>query len=233
MKTITIITPANIEVEYRLAGVGSRLSAFIIDFTIQTLTILLITLLVWGMSSTFWDGEMGGTALSVIIAAGFVIHFGYFIICELVMNGQTIGKRTLGLRAIRENGQPIGFPQALVRGLVRSSADIIYIGLFVIAFHPQHKRLGDIAAGTVVICEKYSNTFELSLAAHEWPHFLPRPAEVTDEERHVVEEWLRRRDDMLDGGGKIAQKLAEYFTAKAEIQEYQTAEEVYSESTVD
>jgi len=156
VKTITIITPSNIEVEYRLAGVGSRLGAFIIDFFLQMVMILFVVLVVWGFSYTVFDGEMGGTALSIILAAGFIINFGYFILCELMMNGQTFGKRVLGLRAIRENGQPIGFAQSLIRGLVRSSVDIVYIGMFVILFHPKHKRLGDMAAGTVVVCEKYN-----------------------------------------------------------------------------
>lgn len=154
MKTITIVTPANIEVEYRLAGIGSRVSAFIIDFMLQILIIIMAFFSTFGLGLLFSDG-LSGAAIGVFMVLTFVIHFGYFIICEVTMNGQSFGKRVFGLRAIRENGQPIEFTQALIRGLIRSSADMMYIGVIIIFFHPMHKRLGDIAAGTIVISENY------------------------------------------------------------------------------
>ena len=214
MKTITIITPANIEIEYRLAGAGSRLSAFIIDFMLQLLMIFVVFLVMWGMGVQFFDG-LGGTGIGIFMVISFIIHFGYFIICELTMNGQTPGKRALGLRTIRENGQPIEFSQSLTRGLIRSSADMMYVGMIFIFFHPKHKRLGDMAAGTIVVSEKYSRFYEPTLGFSEWPHFLPNPSTTTDQEKHIVEEWLRRRDGFADSGVGLGQKIAKYFEAKA------------------
>lgn len=215
MKTITIITPANIEVEYRLAGAASRLAAFIIDFLLQMLMIAITSLIVVGINYVISGGEEISTvSLSIIISLSFIIHFGYFIVCELTMNGQTFGKRIFGLRAIRENGQPLEFSQSLVRGLVRSAVDIIYVGLVIILFNPLHKRLGDIVAGTIVVCEKYKNSSEPGLYAPEWPHFLPNPLDVTEQERQMVDEWLRRRDTLSDQGVAIGQKLAKYFNDK-------------------
>jgi uncharacterized RDD family membrane protein YckC len=157
MKTIIVITPANIEVEYRLAGVGSRLAAFVIDFFVQMLAIALVGgIILLGFDRWLLDNQIPtGTALGATLIAYFIIHFGYFILCELVMNGQTLGKKIFGLRAIRENGQPMQLSHIVVRGLFRSSVDILYIGLFAIMFSKQHKRIGDMAAGTVVISEHY------------------------------------------------------------------------------
>lgn len=231
MKTITIITPANIEVEYRLAGAGSRLSAFLIDFILQLLTIFIVFLAMWGMGVQFFDG-LGGVGIGIFMVISFVIHFGYFIICEMTMNGQTIGKRILGLRAIRENGQPIGFSESLIRGLIRSSADMMYIGMIIIFFHPMHKRLGDMAAGTVVVSEKYSGFFMPTLSFSEWPHFLPSASDATDEERHIVEAWLRRRDGFTDSGVDLGQKIAKYFEAKhTSVMEMQNSQNHWDATT--
>ena len=158
MRYITIITPANIEVVYRLAGAGSRLAAFVIDFTIQTVACAaLAALVLFGFAGLRLDtlGEVSGALLAFLLIAAFAIYFGYFIFCELLMNGQSIGKKIFGLRAIRDNGQPVGLAQSLVRNLFRVAIDMLYVGLFVILFSPQHKRLGDMAAGTVVVSERH------------------------------------------------------------------------------
>ncbi|MCL2049510.1 MAG: RDD family protein [Defluviitaleaceae bacterium] len=155
MKTITIITPSNIELEYRLAGVGSRLAAFIIDYLLQVLMSLLVVFgIMYGIDYALLGNDVSGVALGISMVSVFVIQTGYFIVMELVTNGQSVGKRIFGLRVIRDNGQPIGFTQSLVRGLLRSSLDMLYVGLFVIMFSKRCKRLGDMAAGTVVVAER-------------------------------------------------------------------------------
>ena len=220
MKTIIIVTPSNIEVEYRLAGIGSRLAAFVVDFILQILMILTLLFTVWFFSHRIFEvGMFDGVSLSVILIGGFIIYFGYFIVCELRMNGQTPGKKIFGLRTIRENGQPIEFTQSLIRGLIRSSVDVLYIGVFVVMFHPRHKRLGDLAAGTVVVSEKYDGFLSPTenSYSHEWPEFLPAAMDMTLPERQIVEEWLRRRENFNDGGELIAQKLKEYFGAKPQL----------------
>ncbi|MCL2841495.1 MAG: RDD family protein [Defluviitaleaceae bacterium] len=214
MQSITIITPSNIEVEYRLAGAASRLAAFIIDFTLQVMAILLVFLVVWQVTDT-----LDGAALGFILVVGFIIFFGYFIICEMTMNGQSIGKRIFGLRVIRDNGQPIDFTQSLVRGLIRSSIDMMYVGLFTMLFSKKHKRLGDMAAGTIVIIEKHDNTHEPSLfkPQYDWPQNFPDPLTLTEHERQLVEEWIRRRDTLPSYGMDIELRFREYFKSKEPI----------------
>jgi uncharacterized RDD family membrane protein YckC len=141
------------------------LAAFVIDFTVQITAILFIAFVVLymisGLRFTAW-GNADGTGLAFVLIAGFVIHFGYFICWEMLYNGQTPGKKILGLRVIRDNGQPIAFTQSLVRGLFRSAVDMMYIGLFVILFSKTHKRLGDMAAGTLVISEYYGGEIDFT-----------------------------------------------------------------------
>jgi len=212
MKTITIITPANTEVEYRLAGAGSRLAAFIIDLLIQIILISIIAAVYFLGGNRGIYGDFGGAALGIILIMVFVIHFGYFILCEMAMSGQTIGKHLFGLRAIRENGQPIEFTQSLIRGLFRTAVDMMYVGIFAILFSSQHKRLGDMAAGTIVVCENYERLTLaaplISLSKTALPEFLAAHEDkLTEEERRIAQEWMRRKDSLPDGGAELAKKI--------------------------
>ena len=217
MKTTTIITPTNIELHYKLAGVGARLAAFIIDLFLQLLAIALCGGVLWGVyrqSVRLGIPTRSTTLLGVFVVLSFIIYMGYFIACEMFMNGQSVGKRLFGLRVIRDNGQPIEFSQALIRGIIRSSLDSLYIGLFTILFSKQHKRLGDMAAGTIVVIEKYDTAFFDPVFEQQtppWPDFLPPAMDMTPEERSLVTDWLRRRNTLPDGGDAIGQQLIAYF----------------------
>jgi uncharacterized RDD family membrane protein YckC len=220
LKKITIITPANIEVEYRLAGVGSRLSAFIIDYTIQILlTLLAAGIILLGYDRWFLGNRTpSGFALGMVLMAYFLINFGYYIVTELTMNGQTLGKKVFALRAIRENGQPIGFSHILIRAIFRASIDMLYIGIFFIMFSKLDRRLGDMAAGTVVVSEHALGADEFIFHEHsaqEMPEFLLAYAHnLSAEEQRIVDEWLRRKTMLPDGGEKIRLQLEEYFGKK-------------------
>jgi len=217
MKTITIITPANIDVEYQLAGIGSRTAAFIIDFTIQMASILLFVAALYGVDTHILPNPLSdGTIVAIILVVSFVIHFGYFVVCELLMNGRTIGKKIFGLRVIQDNGMPIEFSHVMIRGLVRATLDMMYVGLFVVLFSKKHKRIGDMAAGTIVVIERYHHGFDLAMPANDiqLPATFPPMAEMTAEEREVVQAWLRRRHTLPDGGLKMEQQIVAHFTSK-------------------
>jgi uncharacterized RDD family membrane protein YckC len=219
MKKITIITPANIELEYRLAGVGSRLAAFIIDYVIQLLAVALVGGIIL-LGFDYWlmgNPYPGGAAVGAVLLAYFLIHFGYFILFEMYMNGQSPGKKIFGLRAIRENGLPITFFNVVVRALFRASVDMLYIGLFSIMFSKQHKRLGDMAAGTVVVCENYDvdiSGLPRGTAFAKNDNFPFNVPSMTPEESRIVDEWLRRKASLPDGGEKVRRQLEEYFEKK-------------------
>ena len=221
MKKITVITPANIEVEYRLAGAGSRFGAFVIDLFVQIAAILVFAWITISATGGFgfypylgFIGSMSGTVLAVLLIGFFVIYFGYFIFFEHLMNGQTIGKRILGLRVIQENGEPADFFQILIRGFLRSSVDMMYVGVFIILFSKKHKRLGDMAAGTIVICEKsvsLDETPSFMLPSRPWPETFPDPFTISNEEKMLAQEYLRRKQILKDNGERIEGVFKEYF----------------------
>ena len=219
MRYVTIVTPANVEVVYRLAGAGSRFGAFLIDTIIQILFIIIfawITISVSGglfLQEGFGQG-ISGTAIAILLIGFFIIYFGYFIFFEHIMNGQTIGKRILGLRVIQENGEPANFFQILIRGFLRSSVDSLYIGIFIILFSKKHKRLGDMAAGTIVISEKSASVSELPffmLPSNPWPDNFPDPYNLTEEEKTLVHEFLRRKYVISENGARLEKLFKEYF----------------------
>jgi len=216
MRKITIVTPANIEVEYYLAGVGSRLGAFLIDFIIQLVTIALgAAVILVGVDRWLLDNRVpSGGALGTVMVLAFVIFFGYFILCEMLMNGRTLGKKVFGLRAIRDNGQPLQFSHSLIRGLFRASIDMIYIGVFVIMFSQWHKRTGDMAAGTLVVNEKQATVVLHQAQGNILDSFealFTHANAMTPTEKQVVNNWLHRREGLPDGGQKIKERLDLYF----------------------
>ena len=219
MKYITIVTPSNVEVEYRLAGAGSRFGAFVIDSLLQIAVILVfgwLTISVSGgliLPPGFGHG-VSGTVLAILLIGFFLIYVGYFIFFEYVMNGQTIGKRILGLRVIQENGEPVNFFQVLIRGFLRSSVDVMYVGIFIILFSEKHKRLGDMAAGTIVVSEKSAHVEEMPffmLPSSPWPESFPDPYELSDEEKTLAQEFLRRKYAISDNGARLEKLFKEYF----------------------
>lgn len=238
MKTHVVLTPANIEIEYRLAGAGSRLAAFVIDFSLQIIFCLIIAVvvlfLVYDYRFNFSDLE--GLALGFLIISWFIIYFCYFIVCEMTMNGQSVGKKIMGLRVIRDNGQPIEFPQSLARNLFRAVLDIMYIGLFFILFSSKHKRIGDMVAGTVVVAEHYGktgaslrpeiNTFNLDAeAVHSRTKKVGQISleqlsrlSLNTEEKDLLQIYLARKIYLPDGGHKLQQQWAKYFSDKWQIE---------------
>jgi uncharacterized RDD family membrane protein YckC len=229
-----IETPEQIEVEFELAGLGSRFCAAAIDALLMVAAIAalgLIALLLGGSYLAMVHDRVGprgeGLArmpiwvLSLLVALLLTIPFGgYFIVFELVMRGQTPGKRAMRLRAIRDDGTPMAATDVLVRNLVRviDFLPALYgVGVVVMFFHPLSKRLGDIAAGTVVVKEG-----ELDYRAQADKKYRLRPAvdvvanpRLTPEERRLLVGFLRRRDELLpEARQRIAKQLAEPLYAK-------------------
>lgn len=158
---VTISTPEQVAFQYEVAGIGSRFLAALLDHLILVVAVLLVfcgmALLVPAAFTA-----MGGDDTGVFIILGvltiliFLILFGYFVLFEAVWHGQTPGKRVNGLRVIRRNGQPIGMGEAMIRNLVRL-ADFLPgfygLGLVTMFIDRDARRLGDLAAGTIVVRE--------------------------------------------------------------------------------
>ena len=154
--TVTIQTPESVELEFTLAGIGSRALALIIDYFLigaaQFLVLGLYLSLNRGQIASPEDmTTLGLWVLAITVLAFAAIYGGYFIGFETSWQGQTPGKRFVKIRVIKDNGKPEGVFQATLRSLMRPVDDILFIGYLCILLGPKEKRIGDWLAGTLVI----------------------------------------------------------------------------------
>lgn len=149
---LEVETPEHVRLDYELAGVGSRISAALIDQ---------LVLAGWAMALTVVASvaslSLGSLAVAFWLALWGIGSLGYYTLFEAFRQGQTPGKRRLGIRVVRDTGHPVNFGSALLRNLLRA-ADFLpppYLGgLVLILFHPKSRRLGDLVAGTVVVRDR-------------------------------------------------------------------------------
>ena len=123
----------------------------------------------------------------------FVVLFGYFIVFEALWNGQTPGKKLLGLRVVRDGGYPIDFGASLIRNLIRVGEQLI--GYYILAaisalISPENKRLGDLAAGTIVVRDARLAAPRLTDARGDEPAYAAT-AYLTGEERALDQAFPR------------------------------------------
>ena len=158
--TITIRTPESIELEFVLAGIGSRAVALLVDYVILGCGLLVIAIVYsFLMFQAISVGEnlpfntdslrLWITAISFLLS--FAIYIGYFVVFETLWYGQTPGKRYTKIRVIRDDGQPERLTQATLRALLRPVDDTLFIGFFCILLTQTEKRIGDWLAGTLVV----------------------------------------------------------------------------------
>jgi uncharacterized RDD family membrane protein YckC len=209
-RKVQFVTPENIEVTYELAGIGSRFLAAFIDQILQ-LAIILIVLLIGHFASNLFSitSIFGGNAPkwvdAILILMTFAIIFGYHTAFELMGAGRTPGKKVAGLRVVRDGGYPIDPYASIIRNLVRIVdllPPIYGIGLASVFFSSDYKRLGDYAAGTIVIKERPPNVvdapvanFSSPMAAQFMPH-IPRLDALTPAEYQVIHRFAARRHEL-------------------------------------
>ena len=175
----------NVPLELPVAGVGSRTLAALLDY------LMLLAIL-----GVFWTGgivtlgffDVGQAWLWVILSFGtFLIQWGYFTVLEIAMQGQTPGKNAVGLRVVSYHGGRASTGALLMRNLVRA-VDVVF-GLPAMAVDGRARRLGDMAAGTLVVHQRQpSDDDEVELRRV--------PASWGARELVVVESFLRRAPRM-------------------------------------
>lgn len=215
MKKIKITTPENIDVEYTLADIGSRTAAVIIDTLVQGLFLLVLVIAIIMMvvySPDFWEQYYGWVVgVSLLIYA--LITYGYFIVMELSTNGQTLGKKLMHLRTIRSNGQPITLKHSAIRNLFRVFIDMLGIGAILIFFTKQHKRLGDLAASTIVIIEENKSrpiTLEALYKSNDNLIYY-----LSKEEQELLRDYIDRKHDMKNHS-ELREELISHFKKRFE-----------------
>lgn len=156
---ISIVTPDHIELDFELAGLGSRFLALLLDaLLIGVLIVVLVIAAIFlglGAIATVRSAAAGSWALALAVFGYFVVMWGYFLLFEALNGGQTPGKKWTGIRVVRDDGLPLGWRESALRNLVRA-ADILpppacIVGGLMILFSKTGKRLGDLLAGTIVV----------------------------------------------------------------------------------
>lgn len=166
---LSIETPEQVALEFPLAGVGSRFLAVSIDTLLQILIGLVVLAAVSGTWSLIGDAGRGRGPwfLAALVITVFLLFYGYFMAFEAFWHGQTPGKRLIGLRVLSVTGRPARLHEAVLRNLLRvidQLPGVYAFGIVTMLVSSRHQRLGDLAAGTVVVHEKALSVPVLTVA---------------------------------------------------------------------
>ena len=187
--TVTIATPEGVDLELTLAGAGSRFVSALVDLGIQSLLAL---------ATVAAFAALGGFGEAAVALATFVVVLGYDILFEVLASGRTPGKRLNGMRVVRAGGEPVGFLTSAIRNVLRLVDFLPFayvIGAGAILATRKNQRLGDVAAGTLVVRDRVTTLTSTQGRA------APVPAEtaawdtsaITAEEVAAVRRFLERR----------------------------------------
>ncbi len=229
---LSIDTPENVAFGYDVAGIGSRFLAAAIDtiliVVLQVIVNLALILLVRTITDNPFDNNLSIWLFAVFSLISFALFWGYYILFEMIWNGQSPGKRWIGLRVLRTDGTPITLIESIIRNLVRlvDFLPIFYgVGVVTMFVNEQARRLGDLAAGTLVVHNQATVTLE-SLSAASTPLGLAHtisettaklPIErLTNQDIEMVEDFLRRQNE-LSNSTALAQRLLETLFKRIEL----------------
>jgi uncharacterized RDD family membrane protein YckC len=233
-----VITTEKVAISYRVAGMGSRFLAWLVD-----LGLLILLGLMGALAGGVLDMARAGVGSAVIFVWVFVLQWGYFLLFEWLWAGQTPGKRLMGIRVIQEQGTGISFYQAAVRNVLRvadglpllSVVALAYgLGFVVAACNRQQRRLGDLAAGTLVVhMERKTRAVRplpdapalpdraLAALVRQRLHQLDRRQQQT-----LLDVCLRRDQLPLRDRARLFRQVADYFERRLSLtrDEYQSDE---------
>jgi uncharacterized RDD family membrane protein YckC len=214
-ETLDIQTPENVAFGYQVAGIGSRFLASLLDTIIvvllQIVVIVVVALIVnafGGSGSTFAD-QLSAWVVAIFGLIASLFYWGYYIFFEMLWNGQSPGKRWVGLRVIRTDGTPITLSESLIRNLARlvDFLPAAYgIGVMTMFMDKQSRRLGDLAAGTLVVQDhapisiqslSVKRTVNLGMQGLTKISLDGFPVErLTNNDLSLIEDFLLRRDQL-------------------------------------
>ena len=212
-ETLDIQTPENVAFGYQVAGIGSRFLATLLDTSIilllQAAVFVAFFLILRAFNITPLDGGLASWIYAVFGLVMFIFYWGYYIFFEMSWNGQTPGKRWTGLRVIRADGTPITLSESLIRNLARlvDMLPAAYgVGIITMFIDRQSRRLGDLAAGTLVVHDRapitiqslsFKRTLNLGMQGLTKVSLDGFPVErLTDDDLSLIEDFLLRRDQL-------------------------------------
>jgi uncharacterized RDD family membrane protein YckC len=248
---LSVETPEQININYQKAGIGSRFYAALVDTLILTVVITLGSYVNEGFLTEIGD-VLGNWLRAVSGIVIFAIFWGYYMVFEITTNGQSPGKLALGLRVIKEGGYPISFADSAIRNLVRIVDFLPFCygaGLFVMLINKNWQRIGDLAAGTLVVKTSRSDlkltseslntdTQPINISPQEYLYADWIQLElVTEYELDIIREYLGRRSSLSVARRiELAQTIGSPIAGKMEgdgtIRYDKFLEEVYALKTL-
>ncbi len=190
-------TPEGIELTLRLAGPAPRALAWVVDFLLRAVAL---------GAASLGLGMLGNFGMGMFLIAAFLIEWLVPAAFEVWADGSTPGKRVFGLRVLHDDGTPVGWPAALVRNLLRA-VDFLPVaygfGLVSTMINRDFKRLGDIAAGTVVVYRAAPPRTRGVPAAPA----VPAGAPLTLEEQRAILDFAERSPTLTP---ERAREIAEF-----------------------
>jgi uncharacterized RDD family membrane protein YckC len=192
MAVISITTTQNIELEYDLASLGERMVATIIDLVILTGYFILIQLF-GTFSNGLFNSDIGWITFLIIMMP---VTF-YSLLSETYLNGQTVGKRMMGIKVISLSGNQPAFSQYLIRWLFRL-VDLwmssFVLATIMVAATEKHQRLGDLVAGTTLVKTRprtaVDQTLYIPVADTNYLVNYPEVTQLSDSDMQLVKEVL-------------------------------------------
>jgi uncharacterized RDD family membrane protein YckC len=205
----TISTPEGVELALPLAGIGSRFMALLLDSILQSLIV--------GAAAVLGFALLGDVAAAIVFSAGLLLaYLIYDVAFEVRGGGRTPGKRAVGLRVVRDGGGPVGLRASLIRNVFRLfEAALLYAPAIVsILLTRTNQRLGDLAAGTLVIRDpKPEETVPIRLGPVPASSYASWDATgVNEAEVAAVRAFLQRREELRPAArrtlaGQLAARL--------------------------
>ena len=223
LKKVRSQTPESVELEFVLAGVGSRTQALVLDYLIWScglFLLLVIWIFLWVQLPLLQSVAIRQWFFAVQMLLIFTVYVGYFVGFETLWRGQTPGKRYAKIRVIREDGRNVGLQQSILRALLRPIDDFFFLGLLLVLLTKQEKRLGDLVAGTIVIQEgqtSSSQQFTISASAQPLAERLVEIGQIvaiTPDEFATIRRYLDRYPTLtpsakIQVSDRLAQRLLE------------------------
>ncbi|MBB4636263.1 stage II sporulation protein M [Longimicrobium terrae] len=216
-RQVDVETPEHVAIGYELADLGSRFTALLLDALILMGSVFgfgIVASLI--LSAIGAENVVGGLGMGVVTILIFLMVWGYFIFFEGLRDGQTPGKKRMGIRVVHDGGYPVTVRAAAVRTFIKVIVDIqpggscIFGGLSMM-LHPQTKRIGDLAAGTVVVRDRTGHAIPEESTAPAGPAL--GPPRMSTEEFTAVSMYVQRR---LSLDGSVRAELSRKLMARVE-----------------
>lgn len=218
--TATVETPEHVQFSYRLAGPTRRAVAFLLDLIIRGLLLLVAGFIavIAGITSDSFTEVSSGVMLVVL----FCVEWGYYTVFETLWSGRTPGKRAMNIRVVREGGHPLSFFDSVLRNLLRAADFLPFgyaVGTLVLARDEKFRRLGDMVAGTMVVCEERKHvSVGLNINPPPTPqelNALPQRPDLSRDDLEAIELFVRRLGSLAPAREfELAQMVAPIYASK-------------------